>query len=146
MSRIRRFLDLDAADRGTFVRAALWLVAFRVGLLVLPLRVLSRVAVGGAPEPPAAPAESAAREARRVRWAVAAAARRVPGARCLTQALAAQRLLARSHPATELRFGARRGPRGAFEAHAWLEQGGVVVFGDPQPQRFRPLTGERTRE
>jgi hypothetical protein len=68
----------------------------------------------------------------RIEWAVERAARRVPGAQhCLTQALVAKLLLARRGVPTELRIGVTKGPSGPLKAHAWLESGGVAVFGVP---------------
>jgi hypothetical protein len=57
------------------------------------------------------------------------AARAIPAATCLTQALAAQVLLARSgHPAA-LRLGTRR-TGASLAAHAWLEDDQGIIFGD----------------
>jgi hypothetical protein len=57
----------------------------------------------------------------RAAWAVTAAARRVPGTRCLAWSLALGGLLAQMGVPSRLRFGvARQGP-GAIDAHAWVE-------------------------
>ena len=66
---------------------------------------------------------------RRVAWGVAAAARLVPGASCLTQALAGQYLLARQGKASKITIGIERdsGPR--LKAHAWLMSGDHIVLG-----------------
>jgi hypothetical protein len=61
--------------------------------------------------------------------ALSAVNRRLGGT-CLTNALAAQALLARyGYPAT-LRIGASR-QDGGFSAHAWVERNGQVVIGGP---------------
>ena len=65
--------------------------------------------------------------------AVHQAARLVPGATCLTQALAAQWMLGRAGITADLRFGAARGPSG-LAAHAWLDVGGQTVIGDTPVQ------------
>jgi hypothetical protein len=73
-------------------------------------------------------------------WAVTAAARRVPGTRCLAWALALRGLLAQAGRASELRIGVRAGGPGAIEAHAWIEcDGRVLSWGDAAGfQALRP--------
>jgi hypothetical protein len=76
----------------------------------------------------------------RIAWAVGAASRYVPTATCLSQALAAQVLLARhGHPAS-LRIGVARGAAGRLEAHAWIEsRGRIVIGGTADLARYTPL-------
>lgn len=66
---------------------------------------------------------------RRVAWGVAAAARRVPGATCLTQALAGQYLLARQGNASKISIGIEKGTGSTLKAHAWLMSGNHIVLG-----------------
>ncbi|UCI26264.1 lasso peptide biosynthesis B2 protein [Mesorhizobium sp. B2-8-5] len=66
---------------------------------------------------------------RRVAWGVAAAARLVPGASCLTQALAGQYLLARQGSASKISIGIEKGTGSEFKAHAWLMSGNHIVLG-----------------
>ncbi|WP_246680279.1 lasso peptide biosynthesis B2 protein [Mesorhizobium sp. B2-8-9] len=66
---------------------------------------------------------------RRVAWGVAAAARLVPGASCLTQALAGQYLLARQGSASKISIGIERGTGSELKAHAWLMSGNHIVLG-----------------
>ncbi|SFN69856.1 Transglutaminase-like superfamily protein [Mesorhizobium sp. NFR06] len=68
-------------------------------------------------------------ELRRVAWGVAAAARLVPGASCLTQALAGQYLLARQGSASKISIGVERGTGSELKAHAWLMSGNHIVLG-----------------
>jgi hypothetical protein len=66
---------------------------------------------------------------RRIAWAVPVAARFVPGATCLSQALAARSLLRLAgHPST-LTIGVRKGAAGELEAHAWVHSGTWPVVG-----------------
>jgi hypothetical protein len=66
---------------------------------------------------------------RRIAWAVPVAARFVPGATCLSQALAARTLLRLTgHPST-LTIGVRKGTAGELEAHAWVHSGAAPVVG-----------------
>ena len=77
-----------------------------------------------------------------VAWAVAAAARRLPGgATCLPQALACDAMLRRRGYATRLHIGvAAREGIGPMAAHAWVELNDRVIIGDLQDlDRFVPL-------
>lgn len=56
-------------------------------------------------------------------------ARLVPGASCLTQALALQWLLGRAGHGSELHIGVRRDAAGQFEAHAWVSCNSRIVLG-----------------
>lgn len=64
-----------------------------------------------------------------ISWAVTTAARYIPRATCLTQALAAQWLLAWFGHPTLLRIGVARVNGTSLRAHAWLESEGRVVVG-----------------
>lgn len=76
-----------------------------------------------------------------VLWSVRQAARLVPGATCLTQAIAAQSLLGRRGEPSTVRIGVRRDVRGGFHAHAWLLQHGrTVLGGDESPTQFSTIT------
>lgn len=66
---------------------------------------------------------------RRIAWGVAAAARLVPGASCLTQALAGQYLLARQGNASRIRIGIQQDTGAELKAHAWLVSGNHIVLG-----------------
>lgn len=68
-------------------------------------------------------------ELRLVAWGVAAAARFVPGATCLTQALSGQYLLARQGNASNVRIGIERGTGEQLKAHAWLVSDNHIVLG-----------------
>ncbi|RTM02119.1 MAG: lasso peptide biosynthesis B2 protein [Hyphomicrobiales bacterium] len=66
---------------------------------------------------------------RLVAWGVAAAARLVPGATCLTQALAGQYLLARQGNGSKISIGIEKGTGSELKAHAWLMSGSHIVLG-----------------
>jgi hypothetical protein len=53
----------------------------------------------------------------------------VPGATCLTQALAGQYLLARQGSASKISVGIERGTGTQLKAHAWLMSGSHIVLG-----------------
>jgi hypothetical protein len=66
---------------------------------------------------------------RQLTRAIVIASRVIPNATCLTQALAAQRLLARYGYESNLRFGVAKTDDGKLKAHAWIERSGQVVLG-----------------
>lgn len=73
-------------------------------------------------------------------WGVRTAARRVPMASCLTQALALEALMLEAGLAPEVRIGVARDADGGFEAHAWVEHEGCVLIGGlPDLERFAVL-------
>ncbi|MFD2239259.1 lasso peptide biosynthesis B2 protein [Aureimonas populi] len=74
-------------------------------------------------------------------WSVRQAARLVPRATCLTQAIAGQALLTRRGCPSIVRVGVRRSHAGEFQAHAWLLHEGRAILGarhEPGPD-FVPL-------
>lgn len=88
-------------------------------------------------ERPPAPRE----ERETVAWGVERAARLVPGATCLTQALAAQYLLARRGFSSRVRIGVALKAGTTVTAHAWLTSGdSVVIGGGPALARYAWLT------
>ena len=114
-----------------------------VGTVRLLLWALPYARVRGLLERTAAPrAKLGTPTPDRIATDVDRAARVIPRATCLVQALAAEWLLARQGSAATVRFGVARGDRG-FEAHAWLESGGRVILGGATAARFAPLIAER---
>ena len=107
--------------------------AVRLGLWVLPFKVLRQYAAdtrrsrGGSVAPEAIG---------RVSRLVPMGAKLIPGATCLTQALAAQVLLRREGYAPALRFGVAKGEAGALRAHAWLECAGQTIVGGEVAKEF----------
>jgi hypothetical protein len=122
-SRIHAFLRLPSADRALLVRSGLLLGAARVALWLFPFNVVRRAL---------APRRSSRSQAttEKIGWAISVAARLVPRADCLPQALVAESLLLQSGHPVELRIGVVKTEREGFEAHAWVESGGRVVVGD----------------
>jgi hypothetical protein len=117
LSRNRRRLLLEAWSLVVLSRLSLW---------TLPKRTVKRALSASAPTPVSeAPQESI----EQLMWAVNAAARRVPRASCLTQAIAATTLLARHGHRSTLRLGVRKDEQNRLHAHAWVESGERVVLG-----------------
>lgn len=127
MQQARLFLRLGRAEQALLLGSLPLAALVRLGLWLLPPRLWHPLLRPVAGRPSARAARSVPAE--RVAWAVAAASRFVPGATCLTQALAARLLLAwLGHPAL-VRIGVARDAGGSIAAHAWVESGGAVVLG-----------------
>lgn len=82
-------------------------------------------------------------EQREVAWSVAAASRVVPGATCLSQAMAGQILLARRGRVSVVRITVpAEAPDGTLRPHAWLVAASTILLGGT-PQDYaahRPIT------
>ena len=134
MRGFRQFITLSPGQRPLLLRAALVIGAVRIGLWLLPFGTVQQLAArtgrkSGVDQP-----------VERVVWAIKAIDRRIPRATCLTQALAAQVLLARCGHPSSLKIGvAKHDPRG-FQAHAWLVSGGRILIGGDEADRYTDLT------
>ena len=139
MKRLHRFFLLAPTERRLLARATLTVAAIRIGLWVLPFRTLRRVLARTARETCDGPEKNMA-SIEKVSWAVGMASRIVPRATCLTQALAAQVLLARQGCPATLTIGVAKSQQGQLEAHAWVEIQGRIVIGKlTDLSRFTPL-------
>lgn len=114
------------------------LVGVRIALSALPFAWVIRHVERLASIPIRLPGQSPARVGARV----ARISRRVPGAACLAQALAARVLLSWHGHDSTVRYGVRR-DGGVVEAHAWVEARGRVVVGGPDVSAFTPLETAR---
>jgi hypothetical protein len=144
MRKLRRFLSLPSQDRAALVRALGSLVFWRLGLWLLPVRVLRERARASARNLRTSSRSAGLRagsllSVERVTWAVKTAAPYVPAATCLTQALAAQSLLSRGGHRSELHIGVAKGPGSEFGAHAWVQCEDRVVIGGADLDRYTPL-------
>jgi hypothetical protein len=137
--RLDRFRSLPAGDRRLFVSAVGILAAVRLALWLTSFRRLRRAIERATAPRPGAP-DPTPGEADRIGWAVGSAARFVPAASCLPQALAAEAMLRRRGHPVSLRLGVSRTPAGV-EAHAWVESYGRAVVGDHELERFTRLEG-----
>ncbi len=136
MKRLATFLALPPSDRLLLVRAAATLVAVRCALHLASIERL-RTWAGHLRE--------GNRPADRIIWSVRTAARRVPGATCLSSALALQHLLSSAGHPSQVHIGVARDASG-FMAHAWLVYDGVVVIGEEEHERYAHLTAWDARK
>ncbi len=128
--RLAKFLRLPRSEQTLLVLALGEVVFARIALTCLPFpRVRSRNVT---------PSLLCRHSPERIGWAIQIASRFVPRATCLTQALAAERLLARHGYECELRVGvAKRDDR--LNAHAWIERDGEILLGELSAEAFTPL-------
>lgn len=133
MRKCGRFISLPRQDRRLVVVALFYLAACRLGLWFLSVRTLrgqvrKLARRSFVPQP---------RE--RVVWAVRAAAEYVPGATCLSQALALQSLLTRYGHPSSIHLGVAKETDGIFEAHAWVRCSDRIVLGGGEVERYAPV-------
>ena len=126
MRRLHNFLRRPCRDKLLLGEALLVIVSVRLGLWVLRYGRMRRIVESRKP----GPSRDLVASLRRVCWAIKYASSVVPGASCLTQALAALAMMRRRGIEGDLRFGVRQ-KAGAkrLDAHAWVEIDGVVVVG-----------------
>jgi hypothetical protein len=133
MGSLKSFMALHPQDRSLLLRALLLVAAVRACLFLLPFRTLQRLTA------------NRNRRSRQIHpvarcaWAVRAASRYVPAATCLTQALAAQALLAEQGYDSRIEIGVTKDEHGRFRAHAWLVCGEEIVIGGAEAYRYVPL-------
>ncbi|NEO91093.1 MAG: lasso peptide biosynthesis B2 protein [Moorea sp. SIO3G5] len=74
-------------------------------------------------------------------WAVNRTSRYMPGkVKCLARALTTYTLMVQYGYVPQLRIGVAKGESGQLEAHAWVENQGLVVIGQlPDLTRFKTL-------
>src|SRR5437868_4140865 len=99
MPNLSEVLRLSAADKRLLIRSLAAVVTFRVALYLVPYRIL-RTWIS---KPHGA--QPRREDPKRIAWAVKKVAKRVPRATCLTQALAAQSLIARAGYEADIRIG-----------------------------------------
>jgi len=139
-SAIRKFLALDRQRQRLFLEAWRTLGQVRLSLTSRPFKqMVGELELHRGPfVAPALEAEVLG-EARRIGWAVRAAAMYTPWkSTCLVQVLAAQRMLeARLLPGA-IYIGAAPGEEGMvrLDAHAWLKCGEAFITGEAGHERY----------
>jgi hypothetical protein len=135
MFRLRRRAALAWRHGPLLVRCLAVVIAIRIGLSLFGYRVvLDRIATIASRRPSSAHVHLHI-------WLVLHCSRIVPGATCLTQALAAHYLCLRAGHPTRIRIGVRKREDGRIAAHAWLiDDDGVLIGGrDENLDRFTPI-------
>ena len=137
---MHKFLRLPWFDQARVLEALAFVLAARTFLLLIPFRKTVAVAAYLSERLPARHAGDIAPLAR-LSYLVQRVSEHVPGATCLTQALALRLMLMRRRVACHLRIGVAKDPSGTFKAHAWLEtlSHQVIIGGTQSPRQYKPL-------
>jgi hypothetical protein len=133
---IRKLTRLTPRDWLLLTEATLSLTAASIALRMLPFRkVVETIAM-----PEDGPEQDVARlqaEVARIRWAVEAAARRLPWRIvCFQKGLAAQRILRRHNLPAHLHYGIARQADGELKAHVWVTSDAYPVVGHEAASEF----------
>jgi hypothetical protein len=134
---LHKFLRAGHKEQQTIISAAVLVTAIRIALWILPYRWIRAFLLQ-------CPARLHTRQApvdvRIVVRAVRGVSRLVPGATCLTQAVATRIMLSLMGLPSDLRLGvARSSETGRFEAHAWVDFEGRTIIGGALPGRYVQL-------
>lgn len=136
MSALGKVFRLSRDDRWLLLRAFGAVGNACVAVHLLPASVvLQKVS-----EPIALQHRRPSPSAERIGWAIAVAARYVPGCKCLVQAIAGRKLLARCGIAGTIHIGIAKDSRNWLSAHAWVEVEGQSVIGGDNTM-YAPLIG-----
>lgn len=143
--RAGKWFLFSSQERSLMLRAFPLVALVRLGLSVLPYRVVRKWAARLAPQAGNGRDDALTpREIGNLMQGIERASRLVPKASCLTQAITAQVMLARRGQAARLQIGVARGEEAKFEAHAWIECRDRIIIGGLgrggiETQRFTPL-------
>ena len=136
-SKLRRFVQLDGADKCLLLRAVGWLFVARIRLATTSFARLSKrlseknASANEEPDPALLD---------RVGFAVRAAANIVPWrSDCFPQTIAARMLLRRFGYASTIHFGVDRVGEDGLEGHAWLTCGETVITGGEDLNRYTEI-------
>lgn len=125
------FLRNSLSDQWLLIKTLVLVCCVRLGLWLIPLRVLREV-IAKITSNASASARCQPLDlnlVKRMASSVRRVSRYVPAASCLTQALSAQVLLGRRGQDSFLRIGVTRSAEGELKAHAWLESNGEIIIG-----------------
>jgi hypothetical protein len=133
MRRLKRFVQLTGAERRILLRVLFVVGVARAALSVVSTDTARKVA--------AKAATGAAGSLEQMVWAVRVVSRYLPGATCLTQALAAQALLTQSGFPSQVEIGVAKDEDDLrrLQAHAWVVCQGQVVLGGPPPSHYNSI-------
>ena len=135
-SKLRR---LSRQDRLLLMQAIFWLAIAGLAISTLSFHRVGLLAARSV-RCAAPPDDVRLAKINRIRWAIGAAAARVPWrALCFQQGLAAQWMLRRRGIASVLYYGAAQDEQKGLLAHVWVRDGDVDVIGGEIAPRFAVL-------
>jgi hypothetical protein len=124
MPRLVKFFNLSTRDKILALHCLFVVALVRIALSLFSYRLVHRLL-----RQKVSRTSLDIRKADRIVRAVGSSSKLVPRASCLTQALAAQFVLARAGIRSQIRIGVAIHDEGKFVAHAWLIREGRVVMG-----------------
>lgn len=125
----QRWRQFSSNDRWLVLEAVLTLSAAAIAIRLMPFRWGATLA---ASQPNSEPPDEASRSTliSRSRWAIEAAAKRVPWRTvCFQKGLALHILLRRRGVQTKLHYGVGKSAKGALSAHVWITDRGEPIIG-----------------
>ncbi len=125
MQRVKRFFSLSSGERRLLLQALSRLTRTCFKLHMLPPKKWHAMLTSRR-----AKLSRRRYSEEQIAWAVRAAARYVPTANCLPQAIVAKQLLEEQGFAPVLRLGVQTPDELGLKAHAWVETGGRTVVGE----------------
>jgi hypothetical protein len=131
MRRLKRFAQLTATERRILLRVLFVTGAARAALYVFSTDIARKVA--------AKVSTGASGPLEQMVWAVRVVSRYLPGATCLTQAVAAQALLTQSGFPSQMEIGVAKDGLRRLQAHAWVVCHGQVVLGGQQANHYNSI-------
>jgi hypothetical protein len=134
MNKFRRFVSLPLAKQILLLEAFGTVAANRVRLSIFAASTIRE----RTPKPKR-PSVQSTYQLEEIADAVQTAARYVPRATCLTQALALQSMLTRHGHPSSLHIGVEKEQGRPFGAHAWVQSGERILIGGGQSERYAPL-------
>jgi hypothetical protein len=141
LNKARKFVVLPFSLKWLFLKSALWILAIRVALRLLPFNRVREFLVqrGRVHSHRSLPVDMV--RINEIIRAVDVSGRFLIRQRpCLTTAMVAQMMLAQQGYDTTLRIGVARQTPKSIQAHAWLEREGQIVIGRiPGMNRFTVL-------
>lgn len=144
MRRAIRFLRLPFGQKRQLGEAFVWVLLVRLGLWLLPFRVLNRWVPGECKtQDNAIPEWERIKEAMRF---VRMTSRFVPYATCLTQALAGRAMLSRIGQKCQVKIGVDFAQEQILSAHAWLVVDGKIVLGNTGDIRRYSILSSRIKQ
>lgn len=140
MKLLRKFLSLHNSDRILLIISWITITVVRLGLWLLPWKILYEVVGKIAPTASNIP-QPDENVSSKVAWAVETVSRyTITTPKCLARALTTYILLARQGYRTELCLGVAKDFQGNFTAHAWVESQGQIIIGRIKNlSQFTPL-------
>ncbi|KAF5046253.1 Transglutaminase-like superfamily protein [anaerobic digester metagenome] len=135
MRIIKSFLQLPNREKLVAIESLLWVIWIRIMIWVLPFASVQRRVQKRGGNLHSIPKISI----HRLRTMIMVAARYVPRATCLVQALSGYILFSKYGYHPTIKIGVLT-DNGEFEAHAWLEQDEKVVLGESEKD-FQTILG-----